>query len=272
MAEEARKLQAKTHGMCVELASRRRKGFDVGFISAVEYWGVPKPEGCSLDERLIHTAHLLKSTRCRAKGTKGHIWRAGSHQIPIGDGMFTVASPPCAWAQCARFTTDQGMIAIGSAFLLRDPSRRMCSRENILEYLRSAEYFKDKNRCLKLVDDLVEGTDSPTEVTLFSFLRSNGIGPLTVNPRVDCEGQYWFIDIAVERLRLGFEYQGAYHADVSQMRKDAHKLNQLQRLHWAIVQVTADDMRTEDSRKALLKTIRDVAEAQKRLSMVIGWG
>ena len=53
--------------------------------------------------------------------------------------------------------------------------------------------------------------------------------------------------MAYPDCKVGFEYQGAYHASPEQMRKDAARFNELQHNGWTIIMVTADDLRTEES-------------------------
>lgn len=271
MLRAAADLQAETHRRCGQVAARCRQPLDIGFITAVQYWGVPKPRGCSMDDSLVHTVHQTSSGRCQVQGVKAHLWSAGCNQMDVRHASFTIASPPSAWAQIASYCDDEALLAVGSAFLTRDPTRRVCSKEDFLIFLSSTRSFAQRRRCLEMVDRLVENTDSPTEVTLFELLRQHGVGPLTANLRVDGQGEHWFIDIAIREIRVAFEYQGAYHVSVGQMRRDAHKLNELQRMHWAVIQVTADDLRTEVSRQILLDTINEIVEFQRHLASLMGW-
>ncbi len=72
-----------------------------------------------------------------------------------------------------------------------------------------------------------------------------------MNYRVRLRHGTRLIDMAYPDCKVGFEYQGAYHASPEQMRKDAARFNELQHNGWTIIMVTADDLRTEESRRGL---------------------
>ena len=71
--------------------------------------------------------------------------------------------------------------------------------------------------------------------------------------------------MAYPDCKVGFEYQGAYHANPEQMRKDAARFNELQHNGWTIIMVTADDLRTEESRRAFIEMVRDIVNRQRHL-------
>ena len=71
--------------------------------------------------------------------------------------------------------------------------------------------------------------------------------------------------MAYPDCKVGFEYQGAYHASPEQMRKDAARFNELQHNGWTIIMVTADDLRTEESRRAFIEMVRDIVNRQRHL-------
>ncbi|WP_279324937.1 endonuclease domain-containing protein [Bifidobacterium margollesii] len=90
-----------------------------------------------------------------------------------------------------------------------------------------------------------------------------GLGRPEANFRIDLpDGGYRLVDLAYPDLKLAIEYQGAYHADPSQMRADASRWNQLRALGWEIVFVTADDLRTDRTRRLIIEVIRATMRRQ----------
>ena len=63
------------------------------------------------------------------------------------------------------------------------------------------------------------------------------------NFRVQLEGRACYLDISYPDLKIAFEYQGAYHANVDQMRRDMNKHNELMKRGWQIIYVTVEDFR-----------------------------
>ena len=74
------------------------------------------------------------------------------------------------------------------------------------------------------------------------------------------------IGYGISGLPVAFEYQGAYHADPAQMRIDAAKRNALQLLGWIVILVTADDLRTADTRHRFIEMAHVVVSRQRNLA------
>ena len=92
------------------------------------------------------------------------------------------------------------------------------------------------------------------------------MGCPTANYRLNIGNSYVILDMAYPDCRVAFEYQGAYHADPAQMRIDAAKRNALQLLGWIVILVTADDLRTADTRHRFIEMAHVVVSRQRNLA------
>lgn len=159
---------------------------------------------------------------------------------------------------------------MGCMMMSKDRYRRTAKLNDFEEYLATNQKFKGRAQCYKTLPYLTAGTDSPTEANLLAFLSVNGIQNITPNFEVSLRnGARRYIDLAVPNLKLGLEYQGAYHSDALQMRKDANRMNQLIDMGWVIIQVTSSDMRTTESRNQLLAKIQRAITRQTALKKLI---
>ncbi|KWZ94828.1 hypothetical protein HMPREF3231_00404 [Bifidobacterium longum] len=180
--------------------------------------------------------------------------------------QFWIASPVMMWAQMAQYSTLEELAAIGASLMSRDKRRRMATRKDFDTYLEISPRFIGRNKCHEALPYMTENTDSPPENTLFGMLKDSGLGCPTANYRVNIGNSYVILDMAYPDCRVAFEYQGAYHADPAQMRIDAAKRNALQLLGWIVILVTADDLRTADTRHRFIEMAHVVVSRQRNLA------
>lgn len=60
------------------------------------------------------------------------------------------------------------------------------------------------------------------------------------------------LDLGIEALRLGIEYDGAWHGDALQVARDRERLNRLREAGWVIIHVTAATLRERGALEALV--------------------
>ena len=176
-----------------------------------------------------------------------------------------MASPAMAWAQMATYCDTEALATIASAFASREERRKKARKDDFAAYLDASPRFAGKRKCEEALPYIVEDTDSPPETPLFGILLDSGLGRPYANYRVRLRHGTRLIDMAYPDCKVGFEYQGAYHASHEQMRKDAARFNELQHNGWTIIMVTADDLRTEESRRAFIEMVRDIVNRQRYL-------
>lgn len=113
---------------------------------------------------------------------------------------------------------------------------------------------------------MTENTDSPPENTAVWDAEGFRLGM----PHRQLSREYRqlirHIGYGISGRRVAFEYQGAYHADPAQMRIDAAKRNALQLLGWIVILVTADDLRTADTRHRFIEMAHVVVSRQRNLA------
>ena len=248
-------------------AARRSKGpLLVGYINAANYYGAPIPRHCTLSVDAVHACVSSANKRRRIKGVVFHVFK-GKLDIRKKDyEQFWIASPVMMWAQMAQYSTLEELAAIGASLMSRDKRRRMATRKDFDTYLEISPRFIGRNKCHEALPYMTENTDSPPENTLFGMPKDSGLGCPTANYRVNIGNSYVILDMAYPDCRVAFEYQGAYHADPAQMRIDAAKRNALQLLGWIVILVTADDLRTADTRHRFIEMAHVVVSRQRNLA------
>lgn len=262
--DDLQNLRRREFERCQKAASRTTTTLTVGYGDALHLYGVPTPEDYDLSKKGIHICVPSGARRPRVNGLIAHTWAGELEAQSCGD--FQVVSPAVAWSQISMHTSPIRHIATGCMLMSRDSRRRVTDKKTIEEYVKNNPTFTGRRACLKALPHLVENTDSPAEAELIAFLSIHGVKGFIPNFEIILPNrQRRFIDFAMPSIKLGLEYQGAYHGGTSQMRDDANRLNQLTNEGWAIIQITALDMRSDDARIRILSIIERAITRQTLL-------
>lgn len=208
----------------------------------------------SRPEEALHVCAPKRSKRVRRKGLITHLWTADMEATILGE--LRIVSAPACWAQMALRCNTHELMLMAAMMTCRDSERRVCSLQDLREYVERNPSFKGRRKCLAALELAPENADSPPEVDLYLLLVSNGLpAPICNYPVRDEQGQM-FVDLAYPELKFGLEYEGAYHAgDVRQMRHDRNRQNRLSQQGWSILFVTKDHMQTEETKANLIRTV-----------------
>lgn len=95
-------------------------------------------------------------------------------------------------------------------------------------------------RALELLDARAE---SAPESRLRVILVEAGLPVPEVNYPVRVGGRDYRVDLAYPDLKVAIEYQGDYHRDRVQWRRDMTRRSHLESDDWAMIEVNADDVR-----------------------------
>lgn len=160
---------------------------------------------------------------------------------PLGDqrwdGVPVVDPHRTAFDLCARYDT-----ATATAHLDAVVRAGLVDPAHFASWLlrRHDDDVRAARRASLLVDARAE---SIPESRLRVVLVTAGV-EVEVQHRVDRGGRTLArLDLAVRGLRLGIEYDGAWHALRGQLERDRQRLNDLQSAGWTIVHVTAAVLR-----------------------------
>lgn len=96
--------------------------------------------------------------------------------------------------------------------------------------------------------------ESRPESTLRVLLVLAGLSPLPQFEAWDDAGFVARVDLGFPERRVAVEYDGAWHATESQLRRDRRRLNRLREAGWAVVFVTADMLREDP--QTIVRSVR----------------
>jgi very-short-patch-repair endonuclease len=154
-----------------------------------------------------------------------------------------VTCPPASAARiAAALPLDEAVIAVdrlvAAGLVELDPVRAHVAA------MRGAGCARAR-RVVELADGLAE---SPQETRLRLLLRRSGLpAPVAQFVVRDEQGRLLArVDFAWPELRVALEYDGLWHAEAGQFRRDRQRLNRLHAAGWLVLFVTAADLHRPD--------------------------
>jgi len=192
----------------------------------------------------------------------GLVVRRSSAPLPPGRpwASTTVAAPPrVAFDAAARVPLPLAVARLDA--LVR---AGVVTVEETSAYIRGS-FANDVARvraALALVDPRAE---SLPESQLRVVLRAAGLAVVPQHVVTDGGRLVARLDLALVEERTAVEYDGAWHALREQLERDRARLNALTALGWAVVHVTAADLREPDRVVALVAA--EAARQRRRLGL-----
>jgi very-short-patch-repair endonuclease len=132
-------------------------------------------------------------------------------------------------------------------------------RADVLDTEAAERYLaasRERNvRRARLAWKLADGrAESRPESTLRVLLVLAGLRPVPQFEVWDDAGFVARVDLGFPERRVAVEYDGAWHATESQLRRDRRRLNRLREAGWAVVFVTADMLREDP--QTIVRSVR----------------
>lgn len=203
--------------------------------TALELYGVPLPRRMRDGELHVSSA---RGSRPRVRGVVGH--REKYIQIHEVEEL-PLVYPADAWCSIAPTTSLDELAQIGDSLTtgFRDGSTLVpwCSLDDLAEAVRIRKDAHGMKRATEALGMICQGTESPPETQLRLLLWR--AGHVALRPKVLardragnpvlCEGHPIHPDLADERLRIAYEYEGDRHrVDPVQWARDIARVRALQ--------------------------------------------
>lgn len=220
--------------------------------TAARVLGGPVPH----DRDGVATVHITTPPhirRRRGKAVIGHSRPLAASDVAVVHGVrcTRLFRTFCDLADVLGFAE---LVAFGDWMIGR--GKTGVTRERLAAALASAALTAPRRALLESVVARLHGdAESPKESELRILLEDAGLGPFVVQLEVHDE-QGRFVarpDLAVPALKIAIEYDGDYHRDPRQWRRDQARRRRLEALGWKYIVVTQADL---DDPSALLADLR----------------
>ncbi len=112
-------------------------------------------------------------------------------------------------------------------------------------------------RRAKVAIGLADGrAESPQESRLRVTLAHAGLTPVPQHVVVDRAGRFVArVDLAFVAARIAVEYEGSWHWEPGQLRRDRQRLDRLTAVGWRVIHVTAKDLREPETLVARIRAL-----------------
>jgi very-short-patch-repair endonuclease len=170
-----------------------------------------------------------------------------SSQLPDSEitfvGGLRVTSVARTWRDMSAVLSLGDLVALGDYFIhWRSPLTTIEDLRWIVERMTGRRGVKKARAALELLD---ARSESPAESRLRVILMLAGLP----RPRVNYEtvltetGQAVRLDLAYPEVKFLIEYQGDYHRERGQWRKDMTRRSRLEAQGWYVMELNADDLK-----------------------------
>lgn len=220
----------------------------------------------AVDDELIIYADSRTSRR-RIQGLRCVQWCHPVETI-TSDGITCVA-PLDTWLMLASYVGLGDLVLLGDAMMRRDADVRWHTPDDFTravgEFERRLEEkdlptprgFLNCRRALRLMQP---GTDSLPETQVRLLLESYGLPRPVVNAAADVKDERgvarrFFLDLAFPQWGVAVEYDGRHHEEA--WGSDQRRIKLLGDAQWLLVTVTWDDLRDEDRRRAVVRSVAE---------------
>lgn len=233
-------------------------------VTAALLMGVPLPRHLE-ESPLLHVAVPAPRHPPETKGIIGHrLTVVGDHVRPWRG--LRVSSPERTWCDLGTALSVPDLVAAGDHLIRR--GFQLTTEQQLRDALERFPGRRGKARLLVAVELLNDRAESRKESHLRVIIVQSGIAGLSINFPITTSGGFNYRgDLAVPERKMIIEYQGEYHGDEAQRRKDMTRRARLEADGWYVMEVNANDLRDPGE---LVQRIRQVLAGRPYLGPEAG--
>jgi very-short-patch-repair endonuclease len=215
-------------------------GFFCGPTAALVL-GVPLPRRLE-ESGDLHVAVPGDCRAVRRSGIVGHKLEVDAGSLCEWRGL-RITAPSRTWRDLATHLRDDDLVAAGDFLLGGD--RPLVSPAELAAEVRAAAGARGVRALTRALPLLDGRAGSRRESLLRLILVRAGIAGFEPNHWVVLTrpAVRYRIDIAFPDAHVGLEYQGEYHHDIDQWRRDMTRLSRLRAAGWTMVELSSHDLR-----------------------------
>lgn len=271
MKSELKAESARASKQYSDFVTKRRKSATCCLVFALKVMGITTPQllppyrGWERDG-FVQVLGAERSSRLPLKkkyGAACYYMNIPMITIEPIKGVYCT-DPVCTWFMLAQYVELDQLVALGDNILGRQNMLekmylhyRLCDFEDYIAQVREWSESADSGRkraprgiekCEMAVVLMRERVDSPMETKVrLEVIIAHDLPEPKINYVLTLpSGRTVYLDMAYPEWKICVEYDGKQHAKT--WEEDAQRRNEIEAAGWGYVQVTADDMRTRESK------------------------
>ncbi len=225
--------------LCATYATQMDDRAFFSSVTAAQLMAVPLPRRLSGTEK-IHVAIVSPHRGLEGARVIGHKVKLMGGDSWTLNGL-RISTPARAWCELGVLLTVPELVAAGD-FIIHHRSP-LAAHDELGEALRRYPDRRGKVRLRKALELLDDRAESPMESQLRAILALAGFTGMVANHPVRVGEYRYRIDLAIPHRKVAIEYQGDYHRDPEQWRRDMSRRSRIESIGWAVVEVNGDDVR-----------------------------
>lgn len=268
-SESLARLRTRTIEQCLEAQRRTGRRLVFALDTALSLQGIelPRYRRGGLLADTLHAVIESNGVRTILQGICFVLWSGPQTHMPIHHGRLRCMDSVTTWAMHANRLEDEELVVLGDSMMRRDGHMKKATLEEFRIYvdslsdlsnysgsdrLRVVRGVSKMRRALRLMR---ENTDSSQETRSRIVLLRYGLPCPEVNYAIRLKGysHVFFADMAYPDLKIIIEYDGRHHA--SRWLADSKRREALEDEGWLYIQVTAENLRDEDSQRELAERV-----------------
>lgn len=206
-------------------------------VTAARLWRMPLPRRA--ERREVHVGVPAPRRALAAQGTVGHKLGVTSADLTMLHGM-RVTTPERTWCDLATTLRLPDLVAAGDHLVRR--GKPLATIGTIAEAMTRHPGRRGRPLLRQALPLLDARAESPMESVLRVTLLAYGLEGFEPNVEVITRSGRHRVDLGFVDARVAVEYQGDYHRDPEQWRRDMTRISRLESHGWRVVQVNADDL------------------------------
>lgn len=207
-------------------------------VTAAQLMHIPLPRLLQSTTQL-HVAVPAPSRSPRAKGIVGHKIQLMGNDTVVWNGL-RHSSPERAWCELGPLLQLDELVAAGDHLIhWRAP---LTSLEQLVSAVDRFPSPRGKPMLRNAVQLLDAHAESPMESRTRLILVRSALPPFVPNFPVSTPAGHYRLDFACSAYRIYIEYQGAYHFDIDQQRRDLTRRSRLDAIDWRGIEITVRDL------------------------------
>jgi very-short-patch-repair endonuclease len=232
-------------------------------LTAAELWGVPLPLG--LASQKIDVSVQWPRRAPEGRDVRGHAVRFRESDIADVGGL-RVSSPARLWCELGSRLSLEDLVAAGDFIIRR--TNPLASMEELAAAVEDFPGQRGRRTLREALPLLHERSESPQESRIrIALIRAN-IPGLSINAPVrGASGRTYRADFAFLERGLLLEYQGDYHRERDQFRRDLTRTLDLQTAGLSVVLLGPDDIRSESAFIALVRDLLDIRADSRHIDL-----
>jgi very-short-patch-repair endonuclease len=227
---------------CALLMTRLPEAAFVSHATAALLWHIPLPPRLAA-RPLLDISVPAPARAPHAHGISGHSMAVEDSDTVRWASGITVTTPVRTWLDLGSRLPLLDLVAAGDFLISR--ANPIATLEQLAEGYRRRKSRRGLRTLLESFSHLDAGSESPQESRLRTIIRLAGLPVPRVNTSVHTTAGEFIArtDLYIEEYRLVIEYQGDYHRDKAQWRKDMTRRSRLEATGRRVLELNADDLR-----------------------------